>query len=102
MSSLLNSTWTLSAVNRDFLTLTAQFLPDNVVKITFSNGMDAIGTWSEGKRHMSFHIQFSYPGPAEEEYNGIGSHQEGQGSGVFNIEWSGGVQKSAFAMVKKS
>ena len=102
MSSLLNTTWTITAVNHDFLTTTVNFLPGNVANIAFSNGVGAQGTWSQGKRNISFLLQFTYPGPAEEQFDCIGSHQVGQGSGTANIEWSGGVQKSPFIMNKNT
>ena len=99
MTSLLNTTWTITAVKHDFSTTTVNFLPENVAKIKFSNGVEAQGTWSQGKRNISFLLQFTYP-MSEEQYDCIGSHQNCKGSGTANIEWSGGVQKSRFTMGK--
>lgn len=99
MTSLLKTTWTISAVNHDFITTKVSFLSKNVANITFSNGVGIQGTWSQGKRNISFLLQFTYPNSGE-QFDCIGSHQNGQGSGTANIEWSGGVQKSPFTMTK--
>lgn len=99
MTTLLNTTWTVTAANHDFLTTTVDFLPNNVAKIAFSNGYGTQGTWSQGKRNISFLLQFTYPNSGE-EFDCIGSHRNGKGSGTANIEWGHGVQKSPFNMTK--
>jgi hypothetical protein len=100
MATLLNTSWTVTADNHDFLTFTVNFQASGAASISFSNGVGVQGTWSQGKRFFSFTLEMSYPGPAEEQFNLVGSHQEGDGSGNAVIEWSGGSQKSPFSIVK--
>jgi hypothetical protein len=101
MSSLVNTTWKITATNRDFLTATVKFLPLGKVIITWSNGVVTNGTFTEGKRFMSFTLNTTYPFDGS-EFNFIGTHQDGKGSGNVNIEHDGGVQKSLFDMEKIS
>ncbi|MGH1429224.1 MAG: hypothetical protein ACRBEE_14895 [Arenicella sp.] len=49
---------------------------------------------------MSFSARYS--STSNEEYNLLGSHQSGQGSGIAYIDWSGGTQKSPFTMSENS
>ncbi len=101
MSSLLNTTWTITAENHDFNTQTITFSANNVVSVTFlPSGTTVKGVWSEGAHKVSFSARYS--STSNEEYNLLGSHQSGQGSGIAYIDWSGGTQKSPFTMSENS
>jgi hypothetical protein len=100
MASLLNTTWTITATNHDFTTFTVKFAPNNVANVTFSTGSLAQGNWTQGPRNVVFNLQFQASGA--EYFDMLGSHQDGQGSGMLYAEWSGGVQKSPFTMAKST
>jgi hypothetical protein len=101
MSSLVNTTWKITATNRDFLTCTVKFLTSGVATISWSNGVATNATWKEGKRFFSFTLNTTYPFDGS-EFNFMGTHQDGKGNGQVNIEHDGGVQWSPFEMVKMS
>lgn len=105
MSSLLNTTWTISSSQNpeQFTTLWATFGANGQGTIMFVSQpkFQNPATWQQGKRFVSFSMQFDAVTDGS-SWSLQGAHDEGQGSGTIVID-STGVKPATypFKMVKQ-
>lgn len=105
MASLLNTSWTFNATQRDFTPFTVQFQGNNAASVTFTTDMEAQGTWSEDNDNFTLQFTVIPRVGGSEAASIVGTHEDGQGSGtatwnITNANGQGGVQNSPFTMVK--
>jgi hypothetical protein len=95
-TSLLNTSWTFTAVKKDFLQFTVTFLAENKAKIVFIRGQVRQGTWSQGSHNTKFRLHFTDETTGQ-SWEPVGSHHGNHGNGVVLF---GYVSNSSFNMDK--